>query len=153
MLPVTWSGHKDPKTICAIDSRPREHSMSSSSCLTSKMVWGVGERRGILELVRENFRTVLYAVFGLLKKQDQLTNCQFKIVGSRISDKSVVFGINKMVKKFCLHEMPFSAILMMIMHLEFCENWSGKSGKDRILWEQVNKWEPCCVQVCFSTEK
>jgi hypothetical protein len=55
MLPVTWSGHKDPKTICAIDSRPWELSMSSSSCLTSKMLWEVGERRGILELVREKF--------------------------------------------------------------------------------------------------
>ena len=27
-----------------------------------------------------------------------------------------------------LYEMPFFVILMMIMHLEFYKNWSGKSG-------------------------
>ena len=26
------------------------------------------------------------------------------------------------------YEMPLFAISMMIMHLRFCENWSGKSG-------------------------
>ena len=34
-----------------------------------------------------------------------------------------------------LYEMPFVAILMLIVHLEFYENWSGKPGESRgILW-------------------
>ena len=38
-----------------------------------------------------------------------------------------------------LYEMPFlQAILIMIMHLEFYENWSGKLGN----FVSANKWEP-----------
>ena len=61
-------------------------------------------------------------------------------------DASLVAAKNAYCYSNILYDMPLFGIFMMIIHLEFYENWSGKSEKSGN-FVVGNEWEPCLVWI------